>query len=257
MGPTETGLIIVAVVVVMAAVAFTIQAIENQRRERRMRLLILKDQIRRADHLLHTLPEHYITAEIRDLLVAYLQSRWKQVLVLDNTQENQKKLSDLENLASKPLPVVEHPEGSLTLHPDRSQAERTAALLRELYQFLMELQKGQVLFAAAARDVLAQVKEAYIRTRIDVEIMEALEVERHRGAAPALPRYRTVASKLQRLNRTQQLDRQIYELSAHMDKLEAIAQRERQQREEEERRRREEEGKEDSFQPGQFTDFRL
>ncbi|MDP1069442.1 hypothetical protein, partial [Klebsiella pneumoniae] len=75
MSPTETGLIIVAVVVVMAMIAFSIQTVENQRRERRMRLLMLKDQIRRADHLLHTLPEHYITREIRDVLVRYLQNR--------------------------------------------------------------------------------------------------------------------------------------------------------------------------------------
>jgi len=256
MSPTETGLIIVAVVVVMAVVAFIIQAIENQRRERHMRLLILKDQIRRADHLLHTLPEHYITREIRDLLVAYLHSRWKLVMGLENNPENQKKLTEMEAFAAQPLPVVEYPEGSMTLHRDRSQAQRTAALLRELYQFLGELQKSHMLPVAAARDVVTQVKEAYTRTRIDVEIMEAMDVEQLRGAAPALPRYRTVAGKLQQLNRTQQLDRQIYELSAHMDRLQEIVQRERQLREAEEKRRRAEEAaKEDKFKPRPFTDY--
>lgn len=256
MTPTETGLLIVALVVVMAAVAFTVQTIENQRRERRMRLLILRDQIRRADHLLHTLPGHYITGEIRDLLVAYLQGRWNQVMALENNPENQKKLEETEALASQPLPVVEYPEGSMTLHRDRAHAQRTAALLRELYQFLMELKKSHVLPAVTAREVFTQVREAYTRTRIDVEIMEAMDVEQSRGAAPALPRYRTAVGKLQRLNLAQQLDRQIYELNTHIDKLQEIAQRERRLREAEEQRRREEEAaKEDSFQPKPFTDF--
>lgn len=257
MSPTETGLIIVAVVVVMAMIAFSIQTVENQRRERRMRLLMLKDQIRRADHLLHTLPEHYITREIRDVLVRYLQNRWKQVMALENTSENRQKLSEMEAFAAQPLPVVEHPPGSMTLHTDRNHAQRTAALLRELFQFLTELQNGGLLPPAITRDVIYQVKEAYTRTRIDVEIMEALEVEQQRGPAPALPRYRTAAGKLQRLNQTQQLDRQIYELSAHMDKLQALVERERLLREaEEERKRAEEAAKEDKFKPKSITDYR-
>jgi hypothetical protein len=105
--------------------------------------------------------------------------------------------------------------------------------------------------------VIYQVKEAYTRTRLDVEIMEAQDVEQLRGPAPALPRYRTAAAKLQRLNQTQQLDRQIYELSAHMDKLQAIVERERLRREaQEEQQRAEEAAKEDKFQPKPFTDYR-
>jgi len=257
MSPTETGLIIVAVVVVMAMIAFSIQAVENQRRERRMRLLMLKDQIRRADHLLHTLPEHYITREIRDVFVKYLQNRWKQVMELESAPEHRQKLAEMEAFAAQPLPVVEHPPGSMTLHTDRNHAQRTAALLRELFQFLTELQNGGRLPPATTRDVMYQVKEAYTRTRIDVEIMEAMEVEQMRGAAPALPRYRTAAGKLQHLNQTQQLDRQIYELSAHMDKLQEIVERERLLREAEEKRRRAEEAaKEDKFQARAYTDFR-
>ncbi|MDY6891753.1 MAG: hypothetical protein SVU24_09215 [Pseudomonadota bacterium] len=256
MSPTETGMIIVAVVVVMAMIAFSIQTIEEQRRERHMRLLILKDQIRRADHLLRTLPEHYITREIRDLLVRYIQSRWKRVLELENSPENQQKLAEMETVAAQPLPVVEHPPGSMTLHTDRSHAQRTAALLRELFQFLTELQRSGLLPAATTRDVIYQVKEAYTRTRIDVEIMDAIEVEQQKGAAPALPRYRTAAAKLQRLNQTQQLDRQIYELSAHIDKLQAIVERERHLREvQEERERAQEAAQEDTFQSGRFTDY--
>lgn len=257
MSPTETGLIIVAVVIVMATIAFSIQTVENQRRERRMRLLMLKDNVRRADHLLHTLPEHYITREIRDILVKYLQNRWKQVMELENTQDNRQKLSAMEAFAAEPLPVVEHPPGSMTLHTDRNHAQRTAALLRELFQFLTELKTSGMLPAATTQDVIYQVKEAYTRTRIDVEIMEAMEVEQQRGVAPALPRYRTAAGKLQRLNQTQQLDRQIYELSAHMDKIQAIVEHERLQREAEEQRlRAEEEAKVDKFQARSFTDYR-
>jgi len=257
MSPTETGLIIVGVVVVMAMIAFSIQAVENQRRERRMRLLMLKDQIRRADHLLHTLPEHYITREIRAVLVKYLQNRWKQVMELENAPEHRQKLTEMEAFAAQPLPVVEHPQGSMTLHTDRDHAQRTAALLRELFQFLTELQNGGMLPPATTRDVMYQVKEAYTRTRIDVEIMEAMEVEQMRGAAPALPRYRTAAGKLQHLNQTQQLDRQIYELSAHMDKLQDIVEHERMLREAEENRKRAEEAaKEDKFQARAYTDFR-
>jgi hypothetical protein len=87
--------------------------------------------------------------------------------------------------------------------------------------------------------------------------MDAMEVEAGRGAAAALPRYRTAGSKLQSLNQTQQLDRQLYELGTHMDKLQAQVDEERQAREAEEKRRREEEAaKTDRFKPGVFRDHR-
>ncbi|MBR9830395.1 MAG: hypothetical protein GYB41_17475 [Oceanospirillales bacterium] len=257
MTPTQTGLMIVAVIMVMAMIAFTIQSIENQRRERRMKLLLLKDQVRRADHLLHSLPEHYITQEIRDLLVQYLHRRWKLILELENTTDNQQKVSDMDAFAALPLPVVEHPEGSMTLHTDRNHAERTAALLRELFQFLSELQAGKVISDMRASEVIYQVKEAYTRTRLDVELMDALEVESARGPSVALPRYRTVCAKLQGLNQTQQLDRQLYELGVHMDGLQVQVDEAREQREAEERKRREEEAaKEDKFAPRSFTNYR-
>ncbi|WP_343805190.1 hypothetical protein [Marinobacterium maritimum] len=253
MSPTQTGLIIVAVVVVMAMIAFVIQTVENQRRERRMRLLLLKDQVRRATHLLHTLPDHYITREIRDLLVKYLQQRWKGVLELENSPDNRQKFSELDEFASQPLPVVEHPAGSMTLHTDRNHAERTAALLRELFQFLSELKAGGMLSGIQASEVIYQVKEAYTRTRIDVELMDAMEVEAGRGAAAALPRYRTAGAKLQSLNQTQQLDRQLYELGTHMDQLQTKVDEERKAREAEERKRQQEEAaKQDRFRPGGY-----
>ncbi|MBP0050198.1 hypothetical protein H9C73_15860 [Marinobacterium sp. AK62] len=257
MTPTETGFLIIGVIVVMAMIAFTIQSIENQRRERRMRLLLLKDQIRRADHLLRSLPEHYITREIRDLLVRYLMQRWKLTLELERTDDNLKRLQEVESVASQPIPVVEHPAGSMTLHTDRNHASRTASLLRELFQFLSEV-KQQGLFKPSDIDTVTyQVKEAYTRTRIDVELMDTYEAEQARGAAAALPRFRTAMAKLQSLNSTQQLDRQMYEIGTHIDELEVIVKRERLEKEEEERRRREEEqAKEDKFRPKPFTDYR-
>jgi len=257
MSPTETGLLIIAAIVVMAAIAFTIQSIENQRRERRMRLLVLKDQIRRADHLLRTLPEHYITREIRDLLAQYLRQRWKLTLELERSEENQQKLQEIEELGSQSLPVVEHPSGSMTLHADRNHAERTASLLRELFQFLSELKQQGLVRVSDAEEVIFQVKEAYTRTRIDVEIMDAIETEQARGAAPALPRFRTAMAKLQGLNNTQQLDKQLYEIGTHIDDLQDVVEKEREEREAEEKRRRDEEkAKEDQFKPKPFTDYR-
>lgn len=257
MTPTETGLLIIAVVVVMAAIAFTIQSIENERRERRMRLLVLKDQVRRADHLLRTLPEHYITREIRDLLVQYLRQRWKLTLELERTEENRQGLQEIEELGSQSLPVVEHPSGSMTLHTDRNHAERTASLLRELFQFLSELKQQGGVRASDVEEVVHQVKEAYTRTRIDVEIMDAIETELARGAAPALPRFRTAMAKLQGFNSSQQLDKQVYEISTHIDELQEIVERERKEKEAEEKRRRaEERAKEEQFNPRSFSDYR-
>lgn len=246
MTPTQTGLIIVGVVVVMAMFAFIVQSIENQRRERRMRLLLLKDQVRRADHLLRTLPEHYITREIRDLLVKYLQQRWKLILELENSPENRQKTVELKELAAQPLPVVEHPAGSMTLHTDRGHAERTASLLRELFQFLAELKASGLLADVHASEVIYQVKEAYTRTRLDVELMDAMELEASRGVATALPRYRTAFAKLQRLNQTQQLDRQLFEVGRHLEQLQLQVDEERQLKEAQERKRREEEAEQEA-----------
>ncbi|MBY4675437.1 hypothetical protein [Marinobacterium arenosum] len=219
MGPTETGLLILTGVAILAVVAFVAQNIENTKRERHLKLMRLRDNVRRADHLLSSFPALLLTFELKKLLARYLQQQWQAILELENSEENQRQLKRVVDIGNqKPAPIP-HPEGSLTAFASPAEAAQAQSLLREQAQFINDIEKRGELPAQAARGYLVQVKRAYTRASIELEIWEAIEIERMTGSEASLPKLRGCFMKLERLNHDQSLDRQLYELRTHIAKL--------------------------------------
>lgn len=83
MTPTQIGLLVLGGLAVFIVAAMVMQGIENQRRQKRLRVLALKDQIRRADHLFHALPAELRSANMDKLLLNYLMQHWREIGTLD------------------------------------------------------------------------------------------------------------------------------------------------------------------------------
>lgn len=237
MSPTQIGILILGGILVLAVTAYIVQTIETQRREKRMRLLALRDQIRRADHLLSNLPPFYISPDIRSILIKYMDLRWHQMIELERNPSYQQELEKLAQRASEPFDPGNYPAGSLTHSPDRNTARSTRALLRELAQFLTDLQKQNLFGKNALQAMLRHIKQSYTRLTIELEIMDAQQTEEVAGPQVALHTYRSALTRLQNFNDAYQIDVQIFALSRKMEECQKIADEQRAREEEELRQR--------------------
>lgn len=236
MSPTQIGILILGGIVVLAVTAYIVQTIETQRRERRMKLLALRDQIRRADHLLSSLPAFYISPDIRTVLIKYMDRRWHQMLELERNPAYQQEIQKLAQRASEPFEPGQYPSGSLTHSPDRNTARSTRALLRELAQFLIDLQKQNLFSKGALQQMVRHIKQSYTRLTIELEIMDAQQTEQVAGPQVALHTYRSALTRLQSFNDAYQIDVQIFALSRKVEECQGIADEQRAKEEEELRR---------------------
>ncbi|WP_027858447.1 hypothetical protein [Marinobacterium jannaschii] len=225
MGPTETGLLILLGIGLMAAIALFIQAQESRRRERSLLIMHLRTSIRRAEHLLDNTPAIFLTPEIRKLLLAYLESKVTQLIETNETSESKDKLSRIQELSALGPEPTPHPAGSMTVFRDQPEAQQARALLRELAKFIDDVQKKGELNSSIASKLTDEVKRNYQRVNHDLELMAAIEAEETRGAKVAAHYYRHCYSNLQKLNINQILDRQLFEIRRHINELsEKIAQ---------------------------------
>ncbi|TCK07630.1 hypothetical protein [Marinobacterium mangrovicola] len=237
MSPTQIGILILGGILVLAVTAYIVQTIETQRREKRMRLLALRDQIRRADHLLSNLPPFYISPDIRSILIKYMDLRWHQMIELERNPSYQQELEKLAQRASEPFDPGNYPAGSLTHSPDRNTARSTRALLRELAQFLTDLQKQNLFGKNALQAMLRHIKQSYTRLTIELEIMDAQQTEEVAGPQVALHTYRSALTRLQNFNDAYQIDVQVFALSRKLEECQKIADEQRAREEEELRQR--------------------
>ncbi|WP_027854220.1 hypothetical protein [Marinobacterium litorale] len=237
MTPTETGMLILGGVAVLAITAYIVQSIESQRRARRMRLLALKDQIRRADHLLASLPSFYVTPDMRNLLIRYMEKRWRLVMELDANPVHGRELERLNGIAAQPFDPGQYPQGSLTHSDTRDNARRNRALIRELAQFITDLQKQNQVNKNTAQEMIRHLKQSYTRLTIELELMDAQQTEEVAGPQVALHSYKSALTRLQGFNNAYQIDAQIFALTRKIEQCEKIAEEIRQQQEAEQKAR--------------------
>ncbi|GGO79969.1 hypothetical protein GCM10011348_15600 [Marinobacterium nitratireducens] len=224
MSPTETGLLILAGVLALAVAAYVAQQIENQRQARRLQLMALRENIRRASYLLESLPPQFQTSEIRQVIGATINSFWDRLLKLENKAENRAQQEAFKQQLAQPLPATPFPAGSLTLMPDRDSARRARAQLRELGQFIKQQHDRGELSAQAASLTIRQVKSGYHRVTVDLSILDAIEIETGRGPQVAVHQYRNCLGKLRSI-KGGHTEQQIANLQARLATVEAQIER--------------------------------
>ena len=231
MGPTETGLFILGSIVVMAMAAFLVQSIETARRQRHMRIIHLKDHFRRADHLFKGLPKSFVTPEIMRMLLKYMEQQISKLIEIEQKPEYQQELDRITELTNSPFEPEPYPTGQLTHYQDRNSTRRARAMLRELAQFIKDLQKTHQGNSAILSQMLTDIKQGYTRLTVELEIMDAQETEALAGEHVSLHQYRTAMIRLQQFNNTHKIDPQIFALSQKVERCQHAAEKIRMEQE--------------------------
>ena len=214
MTPIQTGLLILAGLGLFIIAALVMQGIENQKRQKRLRVLAVKDQIRRADHLFHALPAPLRTAAMDKLLINCLLQHWREIASLDSAAGAKAQIEAL-NLRTQQLSDGPAAAAGLTLFPDREQARSARAIMREFAQFLTDLTKSGRYSVGQIQPIMNQAKIAYARARLDLELMDAKLIEQNRGPTVALHQYRSCIRTIEKLKNYVQMDAQL----AHAENL--------------------------------------
>jgi len=217
--PTQTGLLILAAVLLLAVAAYIAQQVENRRQARRLQVMALKDRIRRASYLLDNLPAQFQTPEIRQVVGSTINHLLDRLQKLDRKAEYRQQQEALQQQLAQPTAIPPFPAGSLSLMQDRDSARRARAMLRELGQFIKQQHENGELSLEAASTTMRQVKSGYHRVTCDLAILDALQIESSRGPQVAVHQYRSCLSKLRAI-RGQQTEPQIRNLQAHLAQVE-------------------------------------
>lgn len=221
MGPTETAAVILTGVFIMAMVAIAVQTAENQRRERQLQLLAIRNQIRGTEHLLDSLPGEFQTQELRSLMIQTLRVLWLKASKLDRSINQQEHIQKLDEREKDPFTPPVFPANQLTLFHDRNTAQRNRSLVRETAQFIIELKQRNLISAETAQQQLVHLKYAYQRCNCDLVLLEAQSMLADRGAHVAIHRFRTAMMQLRKINHNHQLEPQVLQLQNLIQRLEA------------------------------------
>lgn len=220
MSPTETAAIILTGVFIMAMAAVAVQTAENQRRDRQLHLLAIRNRIRGTEHLLDSLPAEFQTQILRTLLIQTLRTLWISAAKLDRSINAQEQLQKLDELEKEPFSPPSFPANQLTLFMDRNTAQRSRSLVRETAQLIIELKQKNMISFDAAQQQLMHLKSAYQRCNCDLVLHEAQDMLKNRGPHVAIHRYRTAMMQLRKLNFDNQLESQVNQLVALIHQLE-------------------------------------
>lgn len=220
MTPTETAALILTGVFIMAMIAVAVQTAENQRRERQLQLLAIRNRIRGTEHLLDNLPIEFQTQPLRSLLIQNLRGLWTGAAKLDRSINKQASIQKLDEREKEPFTPPAFPANRLTLFEDRNTAQRNRSLVRETAQLILDLKQQHAIGYDAAQSQLIQLKIAYQRCNCDLLLLEAQMTQGDRGAHVAIHKFRTAAMQLRKININQTLDAQITRLNQHINELE-------------------------------------
>ena len=218
MSSTGTAIIIVIVIGVLIGVAIIIQSIENQRQQKRTRMQAIRNNIRNVEQLYNTLPSRLIPEPLNHLVSQRLKAQWKNFLLLDNSAASQKAANTSLLKLSDFSPDNTYPAGSLTLLNDKSEAQKAMLAARELSQWLQALKKSSIP-TQIINDLLSHLQYCHAQASIDCMIFDAIVCEQMKGEKVSIHQYKSCLNSLENMHYSQKYDRQVFELSSHIEAL--------------------------------------
>ncbi len=218
MGPTEVGLLILTLVVILTLVTGMTQQILSRRQHRHERLQRIQESIRHISYLVESLPAPFLSSEIRQVLGACLSLQFNQLRKLQRKTGAEQQLRLQQQLA-EPLHDAPLAADALTLFPDQHSARKVRALLRDLAQLIKQQHQDHGLPSEIANPALRQIKRGYHLVSCDLSILDAKTLETTRGPQVALHQYRSCLSKLRAIRSMQHTVAQIEHLQAHIERL--------------------------------------
>lgn len=218
MDPTETGLLILTLVLIITLVTGLTQQIMSRRQRRQDQLERIQENIRHISYLVESLPAPFLSSEIRQVLDAGLSLQFDQLRKLQRKTGTEQQLRLQQQLA-EPLQGAPLAADALTLLPDQHSARKVRALLRDLAQLIKQQHQDQGLSPEIANPALRQIKRGYHLVSCDLSIMDAKTLETTRGPKVALHQYRSCLSKLRAIRTMEHTVAQIEHLQAHIERL--------------------------------------
>jgi hypothetical protein len=219
MGPSETAVLIVSILVVLGSAAYIVNHIEQQRIQKRQLINALKQEIRQAKHLVGQFPESLMTAELNRFLWQFIHLQWKKLCTVSPTEQHQQGLKMAEAQMQNAFQPHGFRDGHLTVITDRNEAASSASTIRELAQWLKSKSHRQTTSSETIRDLLGYCRYCYEQVAIDAMIFDAIDSEGIRGTQVAYHQYKSCLIALSKLDRGILVDAQIHALKAHMEKI--------------------------------------
>lgn len=220
MSPTETGLLILAAILLCTLVASLTQHLVSRRQRRLARSTELQENMAHLNYLADNLPAPFQSPDIRHALAASLSLTLTELQQLTPRACSEQQRQALEQHLAQAPEEPALPPGALTRLPDQHSARRVRALLRDLAQLLRLQQERHELPLEMAELCLRHIKSGYHRVSCDLAIMDAQAMEAGGRAQLAAHQYRSCLSKLRAIHAMQNTAPQIQNLQAHLEQLE-------------------------------------
>ena len=196
MGPDNIVALIIAGVVAMVAVAFFVQTMENARQERHRRVLALQDHTR---HLWNSMgiPANYMTAPLRQFLLAELKRCYLEILALE--PRHSAATGQLKNLEE----VTQQPFDSLidSIKPafnDHMSGQKIRTDVKQLVNHMVQLHNDGLLDKSAAQQQINTGKALFTLASIDLSLLTAREMEHSNNPKAALTHYANCLKHLEK-----------------------------------------------------------
>lgn len=219
MDQTSTVILIIAIIIILGSIAYTIQSIEEKKRARKLLVMSLKSQIRHALNIYNSLPEVFMTPELHEFLRKFLLVKWNKLLPLDSSEETRRSHAAFKERANNRVITLQHPQGSMTVYQETGQVHHALGQLKEISKWLADLSKTNQITESTFNELGWQTKDFYDRVSCDIEIFEAIETEKAHGPGPAIHKYHSVLKSLENLNQSEALDSQVYEVHKKVEYL--------------------------------------
>lgn len=235
MSQTSTVILIIAIIVVLGSIAFTIQTLEERKRARKLQIMTLKGKVRNAVNIYKGIPDMFMTVELHDFLRKFINNRWQKLHTLIDSEDSQRAYAAFQERCKNRVLHVQHPSGSMTVYQDEGQVYHALSKFKELQQWLSELHRNKQIPETTFNELNWQSKDFYDRVSCDIEVLEAIETERSHGEKAGYHKFNIALKSLNGLNQSESLDSQIFAIHKHMENLKSIY--EEQEALEEEKRR--------------------
>ncbi len=216
MSPALIVSLIIAGIVVMVGAALIAQSVENARKERARKITIINERIRNLSGMITDIPNHYMTAELRQFLLSLLKQNCSAILALEARHSAaRQQLNQLEELSQKPhndeLDSLKAPFN------DTITGQGIRARIKDLVNTIVAMNKEGSLDKSTAVKYVNQGKMLFQLVSIDLTLISARTAEQgDKNVKAAAVHYSSCLKKLIAINTNNQFNKRIAHLRSRL-----------------------------------------